>query len=58
MGTVGAKIAPLELAVRDDAPERVNILIPTIDLEHFFGGYIAKLNLARRLAERGCAVRS
>ena len=57
VGTVGAKIAPLELAVRDGAPERVNILIPTIDLEHFFGGYIAKLNLARRLAERGARVR-
>jgi hypothetical protein len=35
----------------------VNLLIPTIDLEHFFGGYIAKLNLARRLAERGARVR-
>jgi hypothetical protein len=52
-----AKIAPLKLAPRDDAPERVNILIPTIDLEHFFGGYIGKLNLARRLAERGMRVR-
>jgi glycosyltransferase involved in cell wall biosynthesis len=57
VGTVGAKIAPLEWAVRDDAPQRTNILIPTIDLEHFFGGYIAKLNLARRLAERGARVR-
>ncbi len=28
VGTVGAKIAPLELAVRDDAPPRVNLLIP------------------------------
>ena len=35
----------------------MNILIPTIDLEHFFGGYITKLNLARRLAERGARVR-
>jgi len=51
------KIAPLRLAVRDDAPARVNLLIPTIDLEHFFGGYIAKLNLARRLAERGARTR-
>ncbi len=51
------KIAPLQLAVGDDAPSRVNILIPTIDLEHFFGGYIAKLNLARRLAQRGIRVR-
>jgi glycosyltransferase involved in cell wall biosynthesis len=56
-GAVADKIAPLELAVDDDAPSRVNILIPTIDLEHFFGGYIAKLNLARRLAERGIRVR-
>jgi hypothetical protein len=57
VGAIGAKIAPLELAVRDDAPARVNVLIPTIDLAHFFGGYIAKLNLARRLAERGARVR-
>ena len=54
---IADKIAPLYLAVRDDAPERVNILIPTIDLEHFFGGYIAKFNLARRLAERGVRTR-
>jgi glycosyltransferase involved in cell wall biosynthesis len=57
VGTIAAKIAPLELAVREDSPSRVNILIPTIDLEHFFGGYITKLNLARRLAERGARVR-
>ena len=54
---VAEKIAPLRLAVRDDAPPRINLLIPTFDLEHFFGGYIAKLNLARRLAERGARVR-
>lgn len=54
---IAEKIAPLDLAVRDDAPPRTNILIPTIDLEHFFGGYIAKLNLARRLSERGMRVR-
>ena len=44
---IADKIEPLALAVREDAPARVNVLIPTIDLEHFFGGYIAKLNLAR-----------
>jgi glycosyltransferase involved in cell wall biosynthesis len=54
---IANKVAPLELSVRDDAAERVNLLIPTIDLEHFFGGYIAKFNLARRLAERGVRVR-
>ena len=51
------KIAPLRLDVRADAPRRVNLLVPTIDLEHFFGGYIGKFNLARRLAERGARVR-
>ncbi len=51
------KIAPLTLSVRDDAPARINLLIPTIDLAHLFGGYIAKFNLARRLAERGHRVR-
>jgi hypothetical protein len=51
------KVAPLRLAVADDAPRRLNLLIPTIDLEHFFGGYIAKFNLARRLAGRGLRVR-
>ena len=54
---VADKIAPLELAVADGAPQRTNILIPTIDLDHFFGGYIAKLNLAGRLADRGMRVR-
>ena len=57
VGTLAAKIAPLELAFDENAPARVNILIPTIDLTHFFGGYITKLNLARRLAERGARVR-
>ena len=51
------KIAPLKLRVRDDAAPRINLLIPTIDLAHLFGGYIAKFNLARRLAERGHRVR-
>jgi len=55
--TLAEKTAPLSLAVRDDAPARINVLIPTIDLHHTFGGYIAKLNLARRLAERGARVR-
>jgi glycosyltransferase involved in cell wall biosynthesis len=54
---VGEKVAPLELAPSDDAPHRINLLIPAIDLDHFFGGYIAKLNLARRLQERGARVR-
>jgi glycosyltransferase involved in cell wall biosynthesis len=51
------KVAPLNFSVSDDAPERVNLLIPTVDLGHFFGGYIGKFNLARRLAEHGRRVR-
>jgi glycosyltransferase involved in cell wall biosynthesis len=51
------KIAPLSWGVGDDAPARVNLLIPAIDLRHLFGGYIAKFNLARRLAQRGLRVR-
>ena len=54
---IAEKIAPLRLAVSDDAPRRVNLLIPSIDLQHFFGGYIGKFNLARRLAARGERVR-
>jgi len=45
-------IAPLKLRIGPDAPTSINILIPTIDLKHFFGGYISVFNLARRLAER------
>jgi len=54
---ISEKIAPLRLAPRDDAPRRVNLLVPTIDLRHLFGGYIAKFNLAKRLAARGLRVR-
>ena len=51
------KIAPLDAGAVAAAPARINLLVPTIDLEHFFGGYIAKFNLARRLAEAGLRVR-
>lgn len=51
------KLAPLFPISSAGQPSRVNLLIPTIDLDHFFGGYIAKFNLARRLAERGLPVR-
>ncbi len=55
--SISEKVAPLHLAVSEAAPRRVNVLIPTIDLEHFFGGYIAKFNLAYRLSARGTRVR-
>jgi GT2 family glycosyltransferase len=54
---IAGKVAPLRWRPADDAPARINLLIPSIDLQHFFGGYIAKFNLARRLSERGLRVR-
>lgn len=51
------KVAPLFPVVAATQPARVNLLIPTIDLEHLFGGYIAKFSLARRLAEQGIRTR-
>ena len=51
------KLEPLSLTVRDVTPRRVNIVHPAIDLKHFFGGFIAVFNLARRLSERGHRVR-
>ena len=51
------KIAPLSLKITVEAPRRLNLLIPTIDLQYFFGGYITKFNLARQLAHDGLKVR-
>jgi hypothetical protein len=51
------KVEPLRLDVRDAAPRRVNLLLPTIELKHLFGGYITKFNLARKLAEQGLRAR-
>ncbi len=51
------KVEPLRLAVEQHEPQRINIVHPAIDLKHFFAGFIAVFNLARRLAERGHRVR-
>src|SRR5918996_4111020 len=51
------KVEPLRLDVRDGAPPRVKLLLPTIELKHLFGGYITKFNLARKLAEQGLRAR-
>jgi len=50
-------IAPLRLEVSADAPQRINVLIPKIELERFFEDSIEKFNLARKLAEAGERVR-
>ncbi len=52
-----AKTAPLNADIRTDEPARVNILIPEINFARFYGGYIAKFHLARKLVERGHRVR-
>jgi hypothetical protein len=48
---VAEQVAPLPLAVRDSAPVRINLLVPSLE------GSPARLHLARRLAERGLRVR-
>lgn len=54
---IAGKIRPLPPAIDAQAPRRVNILHPAIDPTHFFGGFIAVFNLARRLVEGGQHVR-
>lgn len=51
------KIAPLKIKTAPLSPRRINILIPTIDLNLLFGGYIGKLNLAQRFIDCGYNVR-
>ena len=51
------KVAALSLLLSRQAPPRANLLIPTIDLDYFFGGYITKFNLAQRLSDEGLKVR-
>ncbi len=51
------KIAPITLKIDPDAPVRVNFLIPEISFRTFFGGYIAKFNLAQKLMDAGFEVR-
>jgi glycosyltransferase involved in cell wall biosynthesis len=54
---IAYKVAPIDIRIGSRSRERVNLLIPSLDLDHFFGGYIGKLNLARALDERGYRVR-
>lgn len=54
---IDRKTAPLTLAVEGGAAPRVNLLIPEISYTSLYGGYMAKFNLARKLVERGHAVR-
>ena len=51
------KIAPLRLEMDSSEAVRVNFLIPEINDRTFFGGYIAKFNLAQKLVDEGFKVR-
>ena len=51
------KIAPLQLNIDASAPARINLLIPEINFVTFYGGYIAKFNLAQKLMDAGYQVR-
>ncbi len=57
VSTLAAKVSPIEIAVSEQEEQRVNILIPHVDLKHLFGGYLTKFALARALAEHGYRVR-
>jgi len=54
---LSTKTEPLRLVVENDQPVRINIVIPEINFECFYGGYIAKFNLGLMLAQRGRKVR-
>ena len=54
-----SKIRPLALSAEPAAEPslRVNVLIPELTLSVFFGGYLGKFHLIRKLVDRGFAVR-
>lgn len=51
------KTAPLNLSINEEAPRRVNLLIPEINFASFYGGYMAKFHLAKKLVAAGYRVR-
>ncbi len=50
-------VAPLKLAVSPSSPQRVNLIMATINFRYVFGGYIAMFNLAKHLKSMGYNVR-
>ncbi len=56
-GWISEKLQPLKVEADPEQPVRVEIIHPAVDLTHFFGGFIAIFNLARRLGEVGYRVR-
>ncbi len=54
---IESKTAPLNIRVEAGASKRVNLLLPEINFNSFYGGYMAKFNLAGKLAGAGYRVR-
>lgn len=54
---ISTKTAPLNITADPSERARVNIVIPEINFENLYGGYIAKFNLAKRIVETGRNVR-
>lgn len=55
---LAGKIAPLPVrTVSDQRPPAVNILVPEINRQTLFGGYLGKIHFAQRLAVLGHRVR-
>jgi len=50
------KIKPLKIDAKG-TKTKINLLIPTIDFNYFFAGYIAKFNFAKKLVDIGYNVR-
>jgi len=48
---------PLKFRIKADMPGVANVIIPALDPDLFFGGYIAFLNFLMRLAGRGYTIR-
>ena len=57
LSRIETKTRALPLAVSRRHEQRVNIVIPEVNFDNFYGGYIAKFNLARKLAGAGFGVR-
>ncbi len=49
--------APLLLNFTNDEPQRINIIMATVDFKYVFGGYLAMFNLAKKIAQFGNQVR-
>ena len=57
LNRISDKIKPIPALVDKGEPKRINIIIPEINFQSFYGGYIAKFNLAKLLIARGNRVR-